>query len=96
MCRSGNETLEHFLINCPSLESVRRPIIDCIYTILGDNDALNCIQKPLGLMKLVIDMSMVLPSYLCDDTCGCDIEFQCRRLIYNLHAMRNRLYANMR
>ena len=95
LCGTEDETLEHFLLRCINLQTVRDPILANIYDILREHDV-TCVMNSEDLIKLIADFSQILPSYLHNDTCGHEIEFHARRLIYNLHSMRYRLFKGIR
>ena len=57
LCKTEEETLEHFLLNCTALHSARQPILDIIkglYTSLHEPQLTNI---PSDLLQIVLDCS---------------------------------------
>ena len=85
LCNSAEETLQHFLLDCPVLAAIRNPIIDTLVEACSglcnpacDNDT---------LLKLIIDSSLLIDA----NTHGYElsnIEFQARRLCFALDCER--------
>ena len=65
LCRQDPETTEHFLLTCPTLEDVRRPLLEGVL-----NTTHKLIQgsvAPPILLQLILDCSGVLGSDRIDD-----------------------------
>ena len=68
LCHQADETVSHFLLDCPVLESVRRPLLEAICNI-GCN-LLQCPIEPDHLLQLifldsscVLEPSLIIPIY---------------------------------
>ena len=94
LCKTEEETLEHFLLNCTALHSARQPILDIIkglYTSLHEPQLTNI---PSDLLQIVLDCSglyQAVPKrnhHLLES-----IEFHSRRLSYTLHCERYKRLA---
>ncbi|XP_045215288.2 uncharacterized protein LOC123565485 [Mercenaria mercenaria] len=95
LCVSGAETVEHFLLLCPSLESVRLPGMNEIISILEETSYTHLFQTYDQQIQLLLDYSCVLPEKVWSDEFVTRLEFHIRRLIFHLHTMRYRLYSNL-
>ena len=85
-------TVEHFLLRCPALASVRNPIIDNILSVgAGIYSPTN---SPVSFLQLILDHS-ALNCYISDGSHGQlhSIEFHCRRLCHALHTERYKLLS---
>ena len=92
LCHQEDETVEHFLLRCPALASVRNPIIDNILSVgAGIYSPTN---SPVSFLQLILDHS-ALNCYISDGSHGQlhSIEFHCRRLCHALHTERYKLLS---
>ncbi|WAR14005.1 POLR-like protein [Mya arenaria] len=97
LCNESSETLEHFILECINLQTVRKPIINDIIIEFnkcakkdGQWQTLNQIER----VRYLIDCSHLLTRPTEDDIQRlADLEYQIRRLLYCLHTERYRQYA---
>ena len=89
LCRESDETLQHFILQCVTLQSTRRSFINALYEIVGStNDE--------ELLRLILD-----PSTACAHSGNSDepwlthIYSLTRRLCFALHVQRNTLLASL-
>ena len=88
LCKEGDETVDHFLLNCTALSSARQPIID----IITDTCA-SLLSQPTNdpdrLLQLILDSSAYSKSTPKSDLHLLEtIEFHSRRLCHTLHCER--------
>ena len=85
LCKSAEETTQHFLLECPELAAKRNPIIDSLL------EACSGVCKPaydnVTLLKLVIDCSALLDINTQSNKLS-NVEFQARRLCFALDCER--------
>ena len=84
LCKKEDETTEHFLLRCESLENIRKPILDDILKILDQDDSSH-------LLQCVLD-----PTVICPDVNVPELrilERHTRRLCHALHIERYRLLS---
>ena len=105
MCGEEDEDLEHFLLRCQLLETTRQVTIYAI-----DNEVNTIINRRMHQMsneeniQIILDCSFLLNN---DITMKLryrklsvnkltDLEFQCRRHLYNMHSARYRMMTLIR
>ena len=59
LCWEAGETLEHFLLNCKALDTVRIPAITNIQTVLRDLLLVCPVASRFSRLQLVIDSSVI-------------------------------------
>jgi hypothetical protein len=96
VCGKDDETVEHFILQCPALSIVRDPIITEISFILYDQHRINFdtfnIQRKIQTM---LDCSNLIRNKEHIQTWS---QMECqqnRRLLHNLHASRYRMLVNI-
>ena len=81
LCKTGAETLTHFLLHCATLESIREPILKDIKNILRHSDI--DFNNSEILLQLLTDCSAKL-----DTETVSEVIFHVRRLCHALHVER--------
>jgi hypothetical protein len=94
LCREEDETLQHFILRCRTLQPARESALDEICVILQRNGIAVSETSPCDLVNLIVDWSNVFPTFIREDDFTHQLEFQTRRLLFNLHTLRNTLYRN--
>ena len=91
LCKTASETVEHFIFDCPELQSVRDPVIADISNACSKISNLNRTQR--NRLEVVLDIYSIVPVILRKDLeVLSEIDRHCRRLCYTLHTERaNRL-----
>ena len=89
LCRKNDETLQHFILDCEALSSVRDPIMNCIINACASAYITNLIaESPTTLLKLILDYT---PITQLADNMNCNhqhlktLEFHCHRLCHSFH-----------
>lgn len=90
LCRNGEETLRHFLLDCSALSVIRNPITDNILDAC--RDLCNPAYVADNLLQLVVDCSMLIDQST-DKHELMNIEFHCRRLCFSLNCERYKRLA---
>lgn len=82
VCNGDDETLRHFLLDCPALQSCREPVMHRIIRLCEDS---GIDLDSIDILQLLIDSSKC-----CDipDQLSADIEKLTRLLCYKLHSER--------
>ena len=92
LCQREDETVSHFLLHCPALDSIRNPIIDNIISVCSG--VYSPTNSPDSFVQLLLDCSAL--------TCFTNtpnneqlhsVEFNSRRLCHALHCERYKLLA---
>ena len=94
LCNTEDETMEHFLLSCTALHSVRQPILDIIKESLTTLHEAQLVRTTSDLLQIVLDCSAlyhVIPK--CNHHLLEAIEFHSRRLCYKLHCERYKRLA---
>ena len=94
LCKQEEETNKHFLLHCEMLSSVRNPILNDIVKVIEDHKIVSINNDEDILVQVILDCSMLncdIVKYSCAD----QLEFHIRRLLYQLHTMRYRLFKNL-
>ena len=94
LCNTEDETMEHFLLSCTALHSVRQPIVDIIKESLTTLHEAQLVRTTSDLLQIVLDCSAlyhVIPK--CNHHLLEAIEFHSRRLCYKLHCERYKRLA---
>ena len=96
LCGSNDETLEHFILYCPTLSNIRDTVINEIIEILNlqfnirFNDLLDS-EK----LDIILDCSYIVNTFA-DIANLAKLEFQTRHLLHNLHSARHRMISNLK
>ena len=90
LCKSAEETTQHFLLECPKLAATRNPIIDSI--LEACSGVCNPANDNVTLLKLVIDCSVLLDINTQSNELS-NVEFQARRLCFALNCERYKKLA---
>ena len=85
LCKSAEETTQHFLLECPELAATRNPIIDSL--LEACSGVCNPAYDNVTLLKLVIDCSALLDINTQSNELS-NVEFQARRLCFALDCER--------
>ena len=85
LCKSAEETTQHFLLECPELAAARNPIIDSL--LEACSGGCNPAYDNVTLLKLVIDCSTLLDINTQSNELS-NVEFQARRLCFALDCER--------
>ena len=92
LCQREDETVSHFLLHCPALDSIRNPVIDNIISVCSG--VYSPTNSPDSFVQLLLDC--------CALTCFTNtpnneqlhsVEFHSRRLCHALHCERYKLLA---
>ena len=88
LCHQADETVAHFLLDCPVLESVRRPVLEAIFNI-----GCKLVQCPVErdhMLQLILDSSWFTGTTgaTINHTSYRDLDMQTRRLCHILHTER--------
>ena len=90
LCKTEEETLHHFLINCPALSDVRDPLMalinDCVYSVFA-SDFLRL--DPDTQVQVIIDHRNVFRN------CSMELEHLCRTVCYMLHCKRYKVMTTL-
>jgi hypothetical protein len=89
LCGDEEETLEHFILYCPMLVSIRNPVIDDIVEALHIQckitfDTLSVNEQ----LSLILDCSYLVKCHRNIERIS-NVEFHTRRLLHNLHSVRH-------
>lgn len=91
LCKKGEETIEHFILQCESLSEVREPIIRDLENMLTEYGT---ISTPFSTLPLNIQMQSILDISVQSGYLGlrkeniAKIEYITRRLLFRLHITR--------
>ncbi|MCG7875776.1 MAG: reverse transcriptase domain-containing protein [Candidatus Thiodiazotropha endolucinida] len=92
LCRMDNETIQHFLLNCKELDTVRKPILNDFLNIRRELIVTYPLVADISIVQLLIDASVINDCYKsADDKLKTLLEllhFHSRRLVYILHSTR--------
>ena len=94
-CHGAEETVEHFILQCPALQEARIPVLQSLKECLG-NSLVRSGGAGYGddwghrvdILGAVLDCSRALPSFALKAGIVDRVEFHARRLIYRLHTAR--------
>ena len=85
MCRKGEETMQHFLLECSELHMIRNPIMNSVL------EARSSLCSPASdsdiLLELIIDCSALINTKTHNQELS-NVEFQTRRLCFALNCER--------
>ncbi len=84
LCKSSDETLQHFLLECTALTNTRIPILRDITSIYSavPNDECSMLQLVVDPSVLASNISKPIPTYIKE------LEYHSRRLCFSLHVER--------
>ena len=93
LCKEDDETLQHFLLDCKTLEEARQPILIDFVRVLEELINKYPVSAEYTLIQLLIDSDIVIQtdkSKLHKDirTLVDTLHYHSRRLTYKLHAVR--------
>ena len=94
-CKADPETVEHFILDCPELQSVRDPVIANISNACGNIINFTSCSKR-DKLQVVLDIYSIvpyLPRKVLDSLSEADRH--CRRLCYALHIERTKRLAKL-
>ena len=60
LCHEDDESLQHFLIDCKSLEDIRQPIMSDFLHVPGDLHTRYSVAADYTLLQLLVDSNVVL------------------------------------
>ena len=84
LCHQADETIDHFLQNCSSLEQTRQPVLESIIDIANSLSISS--DEHTNLLQLILDSSRFAEgSGASLDTLFTDLDVHCRRLCHKLH-----------
>ena len=90
LCKEDDETLQHFLIDCKSLEEARQPILKDFVRVLNDLTVKYPVSAEYTLIQLLIDSDIVIHNN--ERNIDSDLRnlvdslhYHSRRLTYKLH-----------
>ena len=93
LCKEDDETLQHFLIYCKSLEETRQPILKDFVRVLNDLIVKHPVSAEYTLIQLLVDSDIVIHNN--ERNTDSDIRnlvdslhYHSRRLAYKPHAVR--------
>ena len=93
LCNNDDETLQHFLTDCKSLEDARQPILIDFVHVLNDLIEKHPVSAEYTLVQLLIDSDIVIQYN--ESNTGSDIRnlvdslhYHSRKLVYIHHAVR--------
>ncbi|MES9880811.1 MAG: reverse transcriptase family protein [Sedimenticola sp.] len=89
LCKLNDETPKHFILECKSLEAVRKPILDKITELYKTEHVHPNATESSNMLQLIIDQSAADSVEItnCKEE-AIELEFQSRRLCYALHIER--------
>ena len=90
MCRSREETVKHFLLECPVLSATRTPIMNSILEACSSLYNLACDTDTL--LELIIDCSALIDTNTHNQELS-NVEYQTRRLCFALNCERYKRLA---
>ena len=84
LCHRKNETVEHFLLHCPALASLRNHSIDTLLSVC--DGVYSPTNSPYSVLQLILDYS-ALTSFtnVSNNEHLQSVEFHCRRLSHTHH-----------
>ncbi|MCG7866749.1 MAG: hypothetical protein JAY74_10300 [Candidatus Thiodiazotropha taylori] len=88
LCKQENESLEHFLLRCVSLDHIRRPILDDIQRVCAELGILLDWHDTSRLVQFILDCTMLAVELQLTTSDTRAIEKQTRRLCHALHIER--------
>ena len=90
LCKTEEETLHHFLIVCPALQSVRLELLgDIVHILSSETNTMFYRLDPYEQVHYIIDHHKVINRL--KDNVLFELEHKCRLLCYILHARRYKL-----
>ena len=90
LCRKDIETLQHFIVHCEVLSSVRDPIMNRIINACVSANIRDLVVESPG-RQLILDytnITQLVDNFKCNHQYLKTLEFHCRRLCYSLHCER--------
>ncbi|CAG2195543.1 unnamed protein product [Mytilus edulis] len=89
ICHQGDETLEHFILECEGLSDTRNSIMDEISAILKDSRNVDFHKQSSKVkMQILLDITMLRENLKLDAQLMAEIEYCSRRLLFLLHTTR--------
>ncbi|CAG2239853.1 unnamed protein product [Mytilus edulis] len=94
ICHQGDETLEHFILECEGLADTRNSIMDEISAILKDSRNVDFHKQSSKVkMQILLDITMLRENLKLDTQLMAEIEYCSRRLLFLLHTTRYRFLS---
>lgn len=94
LCDTEDETLEHFILHCPTLAVIRDPIFVEIQHILQQNHKVDFNNLTVEeKLQTILDCTSLIPNKRNTDSLD-KLEFQTRRLLHNMHTARYKMLLN--
>jgi hypothetical protein len=94
LCSKDKENIEHFILDCERLEEVRKPILQEIGEILNDKEtSWKCLPQDTKI-QLLLDITSVISKLNLDPASIANIEYCSRRLMFQLHMLRQTRILN--
>ncbi|MES9972509.1 MAG: reverse transcriptase domain-containing protein [Candidatus Thiodiazotropha sp.] len=87
MCGDGDETIEHFILDCVALSHIRVPILKEIRDICNKSYP---VSDSKMLLQIILDSHLILNVDTKTET-AIMLEYQCRRLCFSLHCERYKI-----
>ena len=93
-CHQADEAINHFLLDCSSLEQTRQPVLVSIIDI-ANNLSISS-DEPTNLLQLILDSSCFAEGSGASllSTLLTDLDMHCRRLCHKLHTERYKRLVN--
>jgi hypothetical protein len=96
LCGDEEETLEHFILYCPMLVSIRNPVIDDIVEALHIQSKITFGTLSVNeQLSLILDCSYLVKCHRNIERIS-NVEFNTRRLLHNLYSARHRMILNIK
>ena len=88
LCHQADETIDHFLLDCSSLEQTRQPVLGSIIDIANSLSISS--DERTNLLQLILDSSRFAEGSEASplSTLLTDLDMHCRRLCHKLHTER--------
>ncbi|CAG2232072.1 unnamed protein product [Mytilus edulis] len=89
ICHQGDETLEHFILECEGLSDTRNSIMDEVSAILKGSINVDFHEQTSKVkMQILLDITMLRENLKLDTKLMAEIEYCSRRLLFLLHTTR--------
>jgi hypothetical protein len=95
LCSKDKENIKHFILDYKRLEEVRKPILQEIEEILNDKEtSWKCLPQDTKI-QLLLDITSVISKLNLDPASVANIEYCSRRLMFQLHMLRQTRILDM-
>ena len=89
LCHGGEETLQHFVLECVALGVVRDPILQEIHDLLLSEIRLDFHNQNIDTkMQIILDITSIYKDLMMNRSTMEQVEFHNRRLLFLLHTTR--------